>query len=145
MGIDNFNNPAGGNKKNQEGSAAPKVGLLRQALLGAAAAAAAVGGLIGDQALAQGKKDQYPPGYDEMLKAARELAAQDQKEKERRKAKPYRDALDVQKKIFQRRGKNNPRHSEYQEELAKKFGITDWTTNEGIEIFRYLNDWYNEN
>ncbi len=107
-------------------------------------AAAVAGGLMGGEALAQGKKQEYPPGYEEMLKAARELHELGLKEKERREAKPFRDALDAQKRILKQQGNNNPRHSEYQDALVQKFGISDWTSEEGQKISRYLNDWYNE-
>ena len=100
---------------------------------------------VGTEAPAKGKKQEYPPGYDDMLKAARELHEKALKEKELRDAKPYRDALDAQKRIFKQNGKNNPRFYEYQDALAQKFNITDWMSDEGRKIMTYLNNWYNEN
>ncbi len=112
---------------------------------GATAGLVVAGSLVGGQALAQGKDRGYPPGYDNMIRAQREFMAADEKAKDLRNAKPYRDALDAQKKIFKQGGNNNPRQTEYEDALAITFGITDWTTDEGRKIIRYLNDWYNEN
>jgi hypothetical protein len=111
--------------------------------------AVAAGSLVGGKALAQSSKQPQVKSSDDMARdmarAHRDLMEHDRKAKKLREAKPYRDALDAQKKIFKQNGKNNPLYTEYQDALAKKFGITDWVTDEGRKILGYLNDWYNEN
>lgn len=128
-----------------------KRGPSRRVVLGGMAASgiAAVGGLVSGETQAQSNKQAQVKSAEDMArdmaKARMELMEQDRKAKALREAKPYRDALDAQKKIFKQSGKNNPRYSEYQDALAKKLGITDWMSDEGRKILGYLNDWYNEN
>lgn len=134
-----------------DGGIEKKVISRRDLLRGGAAAAgaAALGSLGSGDVQAQNSKQPQPRSAEDMAKdmarAHRDLMEHDRKAKELREAKPYRDALDAQKKIFKQGGNNNPRYSEYQDALAKKFGITDWMADEGRKILSYLNDWYNEN
>lgn len=117
--------------------------------IGATAGAAAIGDLGNGAALAQSSKQPQVKSSDEMAremaKAHRELIENARKAKELREAKPYRDALDRQKKLFEKQGVKNPLYTQYQDALAQEFGITDWWSDEGRKVMRYLNDWYNEN